>query len=126
MAINVRPEDPGPIVLQTSCGLTHVHWDSEFNRTQFRQEWQNCRLFGGMLISGTFEMRMPGPFQPTTTLQLVAEGPLIFGGSVAATSLTRLDWSITVAAMPGTARIAGVLMSATQQRQFSFDVYVDD
>jgi hypothetical protein len=103
-----------------------VHWDSEFNRTQFRQEWQNCRLFGGMLISGAFEMRMPGPFQPTTALQLVAEGPLIFGGSVATTSLTRLDWSITVAAMPGTARIAGVLMSATQQRQFSFDVYVDD
>jgi hypothetical protein len=126
MATNVRQTDPGPVVVQTPCGLTHVQWDAQMVRTWFHQQWLNCRLFGGMLVSGNFDMRMPGPAQITTTLQLVTDGTLVFSGAIPTTSLTHLEWSITLAEMPGMARIAGVLQAGNQQRQFSFDMYVDD
>jgi|SRR5688572_2552997 len=126
MATNVRSIDPGPTVIQTQCGLTHVQWDAQAARTFFRQEWHQCRVFGGVLISGNFDMRMPGPFQPTTTLQLVATDALTLSGAVPTITLTRFEWSLTVAGMPGLARISGTLQSQTQQRQYSFDVYVDD
>jgi hypothetical protein len=126
LATNVRSVDPGPTVIQTQCGLTHIQWDAQTTRTFFRQEWHQCRAFGGVLISGNFDMRMPGPFHPTTTLQLLATDALTLSGALPTITLTRFEWSLTVADMPGLARISGTLQSQTQQRQFSFDVYVDD
>ena len=126
MATNVRSADPGPTVIQTPCGLTHVQWDAQAGRTFFRQEWLNCRLFGGVLISGDFDMRMPGPAQPTTTLQLIVTDELTLSGGLPRITLTRFEWFLTVADMPGLAHISGLLQSDTQQRRFSFDVYVDD
>lgn len=126
MATNVRFVEPGPTVIQTQCGLTHVQWDAQAARTFFRQEWHQCRVFGGVLISGNFDMRMPGSSQPATTLHLVTADSLVLAGALPTITLTRFEWSLTVADMPGLARISGMLQSQTQQRQFSFDVYVDD
>jgi hypothetical protein len=126
VASNVRQENPGPTAIQTSCGVTHIGWDEQLVRTYFLHEWEECRLGSGMLVSGSFQHSLPGPFALTTTLPMIAEGSITFGGAVPTISLTRFEWTITIAQMPGVARVSGLLQTATEQKRFSFDIFIDD
>jgi hypothetical protein len=126
LASNVRQEDPGPTAIQTACGVTHVGWDADQVRTYFLHEWEECTLGFGMLVTGSFQHRLPGPFVITTSLPMIAAGLITFGGAVPMISLTRFEWTITIVEIPGNARVAGLLKTATEEKHFSFTIYIDD
>ena len=127
LATNVRQENPGPIAIQNSCGVTHVGYDAQSTRTFFIHEWQNCDMDAGMLVSGSFHQRLVGPFQVTTSLPMVIDGTITLGGAIPTITLTRFEWTITIPQMPGTARFEGLLRNAVgDQRSFSFNVFIDD
>jgi hypothetical protein len=126
LASNVSQEDPGPTAVQTACGVTHIGWDAETVRTYFLHEWEECTLGSGMLVTGSFQHSLPGPFVITTTLPMIAAGSITFGGAVPIISLTRFEWTITIAQIPGNALVTGLLKTATEEKHFSFTIYIDD
>ena len=126
LASNVRQEQPGPTAIQSACGVTHIAWDPQLVRTYFLHEWIECTLGAGLLVSGSFQHALPGPFFITTTLPMIAEGSITFGGAVPIIHLTRFEWTIEIPQMPGVAHISGLLQTSLQQREFSFNIYIDD
>ena len=77
-------------------------------------------------MSGTFTQRWTAFDGAGGRVAMVIDGQTVLGGNVPRIALTRLQWSITALAAPGTVRIAGTLTSQAGTRSFSFDLPIDD
>ena len=74
------------------CGTIHVTPDSTVN-TSFTVDWSACRLAGGMVVEGQFQVVGLPPFE--TRFAWTMAGAVHLGGSVPRVLIEGMDWAVT-------------------------------